>query len=96
MNSDAQTVFLTHYSKLTNIDYAGNSLLRLVDDYVNIAEASLISEDISKNLEKSLKELLFQRAYSHGVAISDKELNDILDLDIKLNASGLITWLERK
>jgi len=96
MNSDAQTVFLTHYSKLTNIDYAGNSLLRLVDDYVNIAEASLISEDISKNLEKSLKELLFQRAYSHGVAISDKGLNDILDLDIKLNASGLITWLERK
>ena len=51
---------------------------------------------MAKNLEKSRKDLLFQRAYSHGVAISDKDLNNILDLDIKLNASGLITWLERK
>ena len=96
MKSDASMVFLTHYSQLTNIQYAGNSLLQLVDDYVKIAEVNANNENLNVNIVNSLKKLLFQRAHSHGVAMSNKNLIDILEFDIKLNASGLITWLERR
>jgi hydroxyacylglutathione hydrolase len=96
MKSDANMVFLTHYSQLTNIQYAGNSLLQLVDDYVKIAEVNADNENLNVNIVNSLKELLLQRAHSHGVVMSNEYLIDILDFDIKLNASGLITWLERK
>ncbi len=96
MNSNASMVFLTHYSKLTNIQDTGNSLLQMVDDYVKIAELNANKVDINKNIEKSLKELLFQRARDHDVAMSNIDLNDILKFDIKLNANGLVTWLERK
>ena len=34
MRSNAPVVFLTHYSQLTNIQSAGNSLLKFVSDYV--------------------------------------------------------------
>ena len=96
MRSDACMVFLTHYSKLTNIQDTGNSLLQMVDDYVKIAELNANKVDINKNIEKSLKQLLFQRARDHDVAMSKIDLNDILKFDIKLNANGLVTWLERK
>jgi hypothetical protein len=96
MKSDASMVFLTHYSQLTNIQYAGNSLLQLVDDYVKIAEVNADNENLNVNIVNSLKELLLQRAHSHGVVMSNEYLIDILDFDIKLNASGLITWLERR
>ncbi len=96
MESDVSQVYLTHYSQLTNIQYTGNCLLQLVDDYVKIAEDNANTEDVSKNIEKSLIQLLCQRANCHGVTVSNKDLNDILAFDVKLNASGLATWLERR
>ena len=63
---------------------------------IKIAEVNANTVDVSKNIEKSLIQLLCQRANCHGVTVSNKDLNDILAFDVKLNASGLATWLERR
>ena len=96
MESDASMVFLTHYSQLTNIQYAGNCLLTSISDYVKIAEVNSNKEEVEESIKKSLTELLFLRAKTHGVTLSEKELINVLHFDIKLNASGLVAWLNRK
>ena len=96
MNSNASMVFLTHYSQLTNIQSAGNCLLKLVNDYVKIAEVNERTEEPNKNIERSLTELLCQRSQEYGVALPKKELARIFQFDIKLNTSGLISWLEKR
>ncbi|OUW04205.1 MAG: hypothetical protein CBD16_02505 [Betaproteobacteria bacterium TMED156] len=96
MTSDAPSVFLTHYSRLTNIEKSGNQLLRLVNDYVEIAEKSSKKENVHSSIGTSLTELLFQNAIDHGVNLPKKVVIDLLKLDIGLNASGLVSWLDRK
>ena len=96
MESDASMNFLTHYSQLTDIQHTGNCLLKLVNDYVRIAELNSNKENVEKNIEKALTELLCQNAQLHGVSLSRKDLINVLQFDIKLNASGLVTWLNRK
>ena len=96
MKFNPAQVFLTHYSQLTNIQYTGKCLLNLINDYVRIAENNSKTEEVEKNIENSLTELLCQRAQMHGISLSKKRVISTLRFDIKLNASGLTTWLNRK
>ena len=96
MKSKAPMVFLTHYSQLTNIKSTGNCLLKLVNDYVKIAEVYEKTEEPIKNIERSLTDLLCQRSQEHGVVLPKKKLAQVFQFDIKLNTSGLINWLERR
>ena len=93
MNSDAEVVYLTHYSRLGNIKNAGNSLLKLVSDYVKIAESFHTLEIAEEKIGAAVTNLLLDSALTHGVNLPKKKIIELLKLDIELNTSGLISWV---
>ncbi len=96
MNSDAPAVYLTHYSQLTQVRAVGEVLLRQVDDYAVIAQRNgYRGEDRSRAIREELRSLLFQAARAHGLDLSDEALEDLIGLDLRLNADGLVCWLDR-
>lgn len=95
MSYDPQYAFLTHYSRIGNLTHHATVLHDLIDDYVTIA--SNIYNQRSDGyipLVKELGELLTQRIKAHGCILPQDEIQDLISMDVNLNAEGLKCWLE--
>jgi glyoxylase-like metal-dependent hydrolase (beta-lactamase superfamily II) len=95
MNSDAPAVYLTHYSQIRNVRQAGEFMLGQIDRYAAIAQRhGHLGADRSKAIEADLQAMMFAEARAQGVQMGDAELRQVLDLDLRLNADGLVCWLD--
>jgi len=95
MNSGAPAVYLTHYSQLRSVRSSGEFLLGQIDRYASLAQRhGHEGEDRSRLIEAELEKMLFQEARAHGVSLDDKTLRGVLDMDLRLNADGLVSWLD--
>lgn len=97
MRPDA--VYLTHWSQVRDVPRLGASLLRLVDRYAALARdaATAHGEDTAallSRLEAGMDALLLGEARAHGNTLPDEVLRTLLDMDIRLNAAGLLAWLQ--
>lgn len=88
-------VYLTHYSQLRDVARHGAFLIRQIDQFAQIAlnhrdkgeaRAAAIRSDIQVAMLKDLRD--------HGVGLSEAQCLEVLDLDLKLNADGLVCWLD--
>ncbi len=77
-------------------------MARLADDLhacLNFYEEMAMSviEQIApyKFIEKSRRDFLVTRLREHGFTGDDETISAVLDMDIKLNAKGLVSWLQR-
>lgn len=96
MDAKPSAVYLTHYSQVTDVAGCGARLLSQVDDYVALAMAHKdAGEGRAKRIQSDLMAMLKEQARSMGVGIEDSELEEVLALDVRLNADGLDYWLNR-
>jgi hydroxyacylglutathione hydrolase len=88
-------VYLTHYSRLGDVGRHGLFLIRQIDQFATIAlrhadqgdgRASAIRSDLQAVMLKDLRD--------HGVGLNEAQCLEVLDLDLKLNADGLVCWLD--
>ncbi|SFE81936.1 MBL fold metallo-hydrolase [Nitrosomonas sp. Nm166] len=87
--------YLTHYSRIGHLPYHAESMHKLVDAHVDIAQqAKDAGADKQLVISEALKSLLMQKLSKHGCQLPQAEINELLRSDIKLNAQGLIYWLE--
>lgn len=94
-----EAIYLTHWSQVRDIPRLGAMLLRLVDRYAALAldAQSRHGDDpaaLGAALERSMQALLLGEARAHGCALADDALRTLLDMDIRLNAAGLLAWLQ--
>jgi hypothetical protein len=95
MNSDAPAVYLTHYSQIRNVRQAGEFMLGQIDRYAAMAQRhGHLGADRAKAIETDLQAMMFAEARAMGVQMSDQQLRQVLDLDLRLNADGLVCWLD--
>tara|TARA_Y100001960_G_scaffold332585_1_gene433675 strand:- start:1379 stop:2350 length:972 start_codon:yes stop_codon:yes gene_type:complete len=95
MSYDPKYAFLTHYSRIGNLSHHATLLHDLIDKYVTIAINTYNDGAEGKMLlVKELKELLTEQIKSHGCILPKHEIYSLLNMDINLNAEGLIYWLE--
>ncbi len=93
MEAKPQNCFLTHFSKITNIERNGHELLKQIDEYVMIAQQSTRNgENQQDRIKKNLFELLYRKLSTTNLNISRQEFGNLLDLDLSLNAQGLKYW----
>jgi glyoxylase-like metal-dependent hydrolase (beta-lactamase superfamily II) len=88
--------YLPHYGQIRNIPRFGADLLRRLDAIVALARQCAsegIDEEILARLQRTLIHYLFSEARAHGCTLSDAALEDVLGMDIALNAQGLLHWL---
>lgn len=94
-------VFLTHWSRIDDVQRAGADLLRRLDGYVALAEAALAEAGgddatLQAALERRMDTLLVGDAQAHGSAGSPAALRTTMALDIRLNAAGILAWLRAR
>ena len=95
MESRPRAVYLTHYAELRTVQEAGRFLLGQIDRYIDIAHRHAErGAERARAIEEDLQSLMFSEARAQGVALPDTELRMLLDIDLRLNADGLVCYLD--
>lgn len=94
MSREPSQVFLTHYSRVTDLVRLADDMHQGIDDFVDIATKHANSTDRTAIIERALLAYLVTRARAHGAKQNDTALTDILSMDVKLNTQGLEHWLD--
>lgn len=88
-----ERIFLTHFSGVSAPETLAPQLHRDLDAYVEIATARRDDDDPETSIRDALRDWTFARLDEHGFD-PDPELRDeILRMDLALNAQGLAVWL---
>src|SRR5690606_11253718 len=89
-------MLLTHYGEVREPQSLGTTLLAQIDDYVAMAQTVKASTDQTQwesALIARLTDYTLARARAHGCSQSDAELQQLLAMDMRLNAQGMVVWL---
>lgn len=90
-----QQMFLTHYSRVTDLERLARDLHEQIDAMVAIARAHAGQPNRHALIMEHLAQLYISRARTHGCTLDDAAIRDVLVMDIELNAQGLEVWLDR-
>lgn len=95
MRYQPRHAYLTHYSQIGNLARHAQSLHELLDAHVDIAQRAKNDEDRQAVISKALREILLQRLEQQGCRLPLDAIDELLRSDIRLNAQGLIHWLDQ-
>ena len=90
------SVYLTHFGRLGDVATLGSQLLGLLDETVALGRAHAQRPDRHRALCGALLALYRARVRQHGCTLPDSTVDEILALDVELNAQGMAIWLERQ
>jgi len=90
-----QQMFLTHYSRVTDVERLAADLFVQIDAMVAIARAHADAADRHVRIMDDLASMFISRAHTHGCRLDDARVRELLAMDIELNAQGLEVWLDR-
>lgn len=94
-------VYLTHYGRIGDVARVGRLLIEQVDRIVEMARRHPPASDPDGRaarhaaLKQALGELHVESLRGHGVELPRDAIDDLLALDLELNAQGTGIWLDR-
>ncbi|MDR3388455.1 MAG: MBL fold metallo-hydrolase [Rudaea sp.] len=91
-----QQMFLTHYSRVTDVDRLAQDLSVQIQAMVAIAQVHASDADRHARITTALADLYIFRAQAHGCQFDAARIRELLAMDIELNAQGLEVWLDRQ
>ena len=91
-----EQMFLTHYSRVTDVSRLARDLHEQIDAMVAIARKHADDPQRHERIMADLADLYTSRAHAHGCALSAAQVHELLAMDIELNAQGLEVWLDRQ
>jgi glyoxylase-like metal-dependent hydrolase (beta-lactamase superfamily II) len=89
-------MYLTHYGRVEDIDRLAADLHVQIDAMVELANAADKTNGRHDALKEQLTDLYLERAHAHGWPHDKQALDDIIGMDIELNAQGLEVWLDNR
>ena len=93
---DPEYAYLTHYSRIGDLEPYAARLHAALDDYVRIAEDCAALPERTKVIEQRLFDYMCERLEQHGVEADRDTMWSIMSIDATLNAQGLSVWLDRR
>ena len=92
---DPDSVYLTHFSRLTPPRELAGQMLRRLDDFVGIAlKAKQAGGDVLANTKAAMARYFLAEARAHGVTLPDEEILSLWHMDIDLDSQGLVIWAQ--
>lgn len=86
---------LTHYGRISDLPRLTEMLLEHLDATVAIGLALRAEPDRHARIKQDLA-LLYRRSLrTHGCLLAEACIDDLLAMDVELNAQGLAIWLDR-
>ncbi|MCC8626190.1 MBL fold metallo-hydrolase [Xanthomonas vesicatoria] len=95
MEAAPQAMYLTHYGRVTAPEPLAHALTQQIHAMTEIALGCAPRADRHRCLVAALTELYLERARQHGCRLDDAAVEQLLAIDIELNAQGLACWLDR-
>jgi glyoxylase-like metal-dependent hydrolase (beta-lactamase superfamily II) len=92
---EPEAMYLTHYDRVGEVKRLARDLHEQIDAMVAIATRHAADPDREARIAAEFTELYVGRARKHGVALSADEITKLLKIDIRLNAQGIIVWLDK-
>jgi glyoxylase-like metal-dependent hydrolase (beta-lactamase superfamily II) len=96
MACDPECLYLTHYSRVDDLQRLAADMHQGIDDYVAIALANENAPDRQQALEDGMLEYMCDRLEKHGFKGDRDAMWSIMQIDVQLNAQGLGVWLDRR
>lgn len=93
---EPRQLFLTHYSKVTDVERLANDLHRRIDDFVSIAERYAADENRTANMHATMYEYFESELDVHGFDGGADAVHEIVGKDVILNTMGLEFWLDHR
>jgi len=88
-------MYLTHYGRIDDVAGFGVQLLEQIDAMVELARSAR-GDDRHAQIKRGLGALYRARLQANGSPLADREIDDLLAVDVELNAQGLGVWLDRE
>lgn len=96
MGCEPQQVYLTHYSRVRNLDRLAGEMHEGIDAYVAMARKHQAEPNRAEALQASMFEYFVQRLMDHGYSGDREMVRSTLGIDLDLNVQGLEVWLDRQ
>jgi glyoxylase-like metal-dependent hydrolase (beta-lactamase superfamily II) len=90
------SIYLTHYSRVTELSRLADDMHRRIDDFVTIATEHANDNNRTQAIHEAMFAYFREQATEHGFKGNDERLHAILDLDVMLNTMGIEYWLDHK
>ena len=95
MSYRPEAIYLTHYSRVTELERLAADLHECVDAFVAIARRHAARPDRGARIRRDMFEYLSRRLDAHGFAAGEARRREIIGFDVELNSQGLEVWLDR-
>jgi glyoxylase-like metal-dependent hydrolase (beta-lactamase superfamily II) len=96
MACEPEQLYLTHYSRVRNLDRLATQMHAGLDAYVSMAKKHAQDDDLAAALRESMFEYYERRLADHGYVGDRDAMWSVLGIDVELNAQGLEVWLSKQ
>ncbi|HSN72743.1 MAG TPA: MBL fold metallo-hydrolase [Steroidobacteraceae bacterium] len=96
MARSPRAIYLTHYSRVTQLDRLAADLHLCLDAFVDLARRYADYPDRTQRLQNEMFQYLSHRLDAHGDAHDLAARHELLDMDVELNVQGLEVWMDRQ
>ncbi len=96
MACDPKQVYLTHYSRVRDLDRLAADMHAGIDAYEQMALNCRDADNRGEALEAAMYDYLATRLRAHGFNGDDDAMRSVIQVDVTLNAAGLVSWLQRQ
>lgn len=95
LSFEPHSMYLTHFSRVTEVERLGVDLHRLIDTMVAVAQAAR-GDGVARHVEilAGLEQIVREETTRQGWALSEDDALELLRMDLELNAQGLGEWLD--
>ena len=94
MATGPEQLFLTHYSRILDLERLAADMHRGIDDFVGLATNHAHDEDRTASMQRSMFDYFLSRLEEHEYAGSRDDAWKLLAPDVTLNTQGLEYWLD--
>ena len=95
MGCEPKYLYLTHYSRVDEPARLAAEMHQGIDAYVDLALAHKDDDARDEKIQAAMDDYLSTRLIEHGFKGDRDAIWSVLNIDIVLNAQGLVAWLER-
>lgn len=96
LNKDPVYCYLTHYSRVQDLDRLADDLHLGIEALVEMARRHAEDSDRTARLQETIFDHWVEQLARHGYTGDRDEIWSILGLDVDLNTQGLEVWLDRQ
>jgi hypothetical protein len=96
MTYSPESMYLMHFSRVTDVPRLAKSLKEQIRELVRIALDSANSPDRSGAIRARVRALWLDLLRQHGCSLTAEQIDEFLEGDLDLNTQGLVVWLDRQ